>query len=153
MIYGSSGARIASIPKAPTLQSRFQYYDGAAWYDATLAEMLALADLDPTLYQGQFTAQYEAPLTGASVPITDGSDNIELRLQPLATIAALTVTFPASTNAVEGQEIIMTSSQIVTTLTLAGNGATVQGGATAFTAGGFARYRFDATFTQWIRVG
>jgi len=149
----STPSGIATTPKAPKLTSRFQYFDGSAWYDATAEEILALADVDPTAYQGQYTAQYEAPLTGDNVPITDGSNNIELRLQPAGAIAALTVTFPASTNAIEGQEVIMTSSQIVTTLTLAGNGATIQGGATAFTAGGFARYRFDNLFTQWIRVG
>ena len=144
---------INTTPKDATLGSRFQYYAGSAWYDTTLEQMLALSDVDPTLYQGQLTAQYEAPLTGANIPITDSSQNTELRIQPAGTIAALTITFPASTNCVEGQEILMTSSQIVTTLTLAGNGSTIQGGATAFTAGGFARYRFDATFTQWIRVG
>ena len=149
----NSSSGIASTPKEPTASSRFQYYDGSAWYDATLAEMLALADVDPTAYQGQFTAQDEAPVTGGTVPITDGANNIELRMRPAGTLATLTVTFPLSTTAVEGQEIIMTSSQIVTALTLAGNGATIQGGATAFTAGGFARYRFDNTFTQWIRVG
>jgi hypothetical protein len=144
---------IQTTPKDATLSARFQYFASGAWYDTTLTQIKALFDASDTAYQDQFTAQYEAPLTGANIAITDSSASTELRIKPAGTIAALTVTFPASTNAVEGQEILMTSSQIVTTLTLAGNGSTIQGGATAFTAGGFARYRFDATFTQWIRIG
>lgn len=150
-MYGSTTG-IATTPKDATLGSRFQYFDGSAWYDTT-AEQLQTLFATSGNFQAQFTTQYEAPVTGANVLVTDGALNYELRIQPAGTIAALTVTFPASTNCVEGQEIIMTSSQIVTTLTLAGNGSTIQGGGTTFAAGGFARYRFDATFTQWIRVG
>lgn len=144
---------INTSPKNATLGSRFQYYDGSAWYDTTPAQLKVLIHDSDSTFQAQFTVQYEEPLTGANIAITDGALNYELRIKPVGTISTLTVTFPASTNAIEGQEILMTSSQIVTTLTLAGNGSTIQGGATAFTAGGFARYRFDATFTQWIRVG
>lgn len=100
------------------------------------------------------TAQYEAPsATGFSVQITDGSDSIWLRLTPTAGFAAGTIVMPASSNAIENQEVLINCTQIVTTLTMDGNGATVTGAPTTLAAANaFFTLKFDSVTTTWYRV-
>jgi hypothetical protein len=45
------------------------------------------------------------------------------------------------------------TTQAVTALTVAGNGATVNGAPTTLAANGFFRIRFDAVLDVWYRVG
>ena len=93
---------------------------------------------------GQVT-QYASPLTGTTVTIS--AANTWLILTPAGTIAALTVALPTAT---DQQEVIITSSAIVTALTLTG---TVSGGPTTLSAGGFARLRYDGVLNTWRRIG
>ena len=44
-------------------------------------------------------------------------------------------------------------TQAVTTLTVSGNGATVNGAPAALTANGFFRLRFDGVLGGWYRLG
>jgi hypothetical protein len=106
--------------------------------------------------QGTLITQYSAPnATGFNVqiaPPTDGA-GIYLLLTPLAGYAAGTVTLPAKALCVDGQELLVTSTQSVAALTVAGNGATVNGAPTALTANGFFRLRYDGVNGSWYRVG
>lgn len=95
--------------------------------------------------------QYASPLTGTTVTLTDTQDGVWLILAPTGTIAALTLKLPANT--VDKQEVLVNCTQDVTTLTIDGNGATVTGAPTAFTANGFFRLRFDDVINVWYRVG
>lgn len=113
-----------------------------------------------TFIQGQLTAtggyatQYASPnATGFNVavsPVSTGG-NVFLLLTPLAGYAAGTITLPS--NPVDAQELLCTSTQAVTTLTVAGNGKTVNGAPAALTAQGFFRLRFDGVNQSWYRVG
>jgi len=76
-----------------------------------------------------------------------------LLLTPAATYAAGTIVLPEKTSCIDGQELMCTCTQIVTALTVSGNGATVNGAPTALAANGFFRLRFDAVFSAWYRVG
>lgn len=110
--------------------------------------------------QGQLTAtggystQYASPnASGFSVtvsPLTTGG-NVFLLLTPLAGYAAGTVVLPA--NPVDAQEVLSTCTQSVTTLTVSGNGKTVNGAPTTLAAQGFFRLRFDGVNQSWYRVG
>lgn len=74
--------------------------------------------------------QYAAPLTGASLTMT----NLQRRLvlEPAGTIAALTVVFPTAASLIDGQLISLCSTQIVTALTITpGVGTTVLNTVTA----------------------
>jgi len=98
--------------------------------------------------------QYAAPsATAFSVQITDGSDSIWLILTPTATFATGTIVLPALANCVDKQEVLVVCTQIVTTLTVSGNGATVTGAPTTLAANAFFRLRFDDVVNVWYRVG
>tara|TARA_R110000796_G_C14449036_1_gene423215 strand:- start:414 stop:893 length:480 start_codon:yes stop_codon:yes gene_type:complete len=110
-----------------------------------------------TLDQNTFTTQYSSPLTGATVILTDSSDddgNIHIIITPSGTISTLTLTLPAVASLVDKQEILFNCTQIVTTLTVGANGATaVLGEPAAFTANGFFRLKYDLLMTTWYTVG
>ena len=136
--------RIAAIPLLP----------GAAWArKASMATLLAF-------FSGQITAnddkttQYSAPsATGFTVTIANAGNSIWLVLTPVAGYAAGTLTLPAVANCVDRQELLVNTTQAVTTLTIAGNGATVTGAPTTLAANAFFRLRFEAVTKTWYRVG
>lgn len=103
-----------------------------------------------------FITQYAAPnTTGFNVaiaPPTDGA-SVYLLLTPAAAYAAGTITLPAQALCIDGQELLVSCTQAVTTLTVAGGGSTVNGAPTTLAANGFFRLRFDGVFKAWYRVG
>lgn len=124
--------------------------------DARKASMATLL----AFFSGQITAnddkvtQYSAPsATGFTVTINNDSDSIWLVLTPVAGYAAGTLTLPAVANCVDRQELLVNCTQAVTTLTVAGNGATVTGAPTTLAANAFFRLRFEAVTKTWYRVG
>jgi hypothetical protein len=103
-----------------------------------------------------FATQYAAPnATGFGVAIAPPSDGacVYLLLTPAAGYAAGTITLPAQAACVDGQELLVSCTQAVTTLTVAGNGSTVNGAPATLAANAFFRLRFDGVFKAWYRVG
>jgi hypothetical protein len=101
-----------------------------------------------------FVTQYSAPsATGFSVTIGDGPESTWLVLTPVAGYATGTILLPPVATCVEGQELVCNCTQVVTALTISGNGATVTGAPTAFAANGFFRLRFEPVAKVWYRVG
>lgn len=99
-------------------------------------------------------SQYAAPTaTGFSVNILDAGSSVWLILTPLAGYAAGTIVLPAVANCVDRQEILVNTTQAVTTLTINANGATVVGAPTTLAANAFFRLRFDDVLNVWYRVG
>lgn len=124
--------------------------------DARKASMATLL----AFFSGQITAnddkvtQYAAPAaTGFTVTINNGPNSVWLVLTPIAGYAAGTLTLPAVANCVDRQEVLVNTTQAVTTLTVNGNGATVIGAPTTLAANAFFRLRFDAVLDVWYRVG
>lgn len=122
---------------------------------ATLATLLAWLQ-DQLTSAGGFTTQYSAPAaTGFSVtidPPVDGG-SVYLLLTPAAGYAAGTIVLPALAECVDGQEVLVSCTQAVTTLTVSGNGATVNGAPATLAANAFFRLRFDGVFDAWYRIG
>lgn len=122
---------------------------------ATLATLLGWLQ-DQLTSSGGFTTQYAAPsATGFSVtvaPPVDGG-NVYLLLTPAAGYAAGTIVLPALAECVDGQEVLVSCTQAVTTLTVSGNGATVNGAPATLAANAFFRLRFDGVFDAWYRIG
>lgn len=110
-----------------------------------------------TAGSANFATQYASPSsTGFSVTLTDGSSgntNIHLILTPTAGYAAGTLVLPVNTGLVDKQEIIVNSTQQVTTLTINGNGATVTGEPTTLAADSFFRLKYDKPTNVWYRIG
>lgn len=104
-----------------------------------------------------YHSQYASPsATGFSVTITDGdgnNTNVHLILTPLAGYANGAITLPAKTGIVDKQEVLVNCTQAVTTLAVAGNGATVVGAPTTLAANAFFRLKYDAINSTWYRVG
>jgi len=124
--------------------------------DARKASMATLL----AFFSGQITAnddkitQYSAPsATAFNVQLNNAGNSVWLVLTPTGTFATGTLTLPAVANCVDRQEILVNSTQTVTALTIAANGATVTGGPTTIAANGFFRLRFDDVTNTWYRVG
>lgn len=111
-----------------------------------------------------YTTQYAAPsATGFNVAINAGSaaldpptngQNVHLILTPTAGFAAGTITLPPVAECVDKQEVLVNSTQQVTALTVAANGATaVTGEPASLGADDFFRLKFDAATSTWYRVG
>jgi len=111
----------------------------------TIVDALAFAE---------YTTQYAAPsATGQNIQVTDADDNIHLIITPAAGYAAMTITLPTSTNCIDKQDILINCTQAVTTLTVAGNGATVVGEPSTLAANAYFRLKYDLAGTTWYRVG
>jgi hypothetical protein len=111
-------------------------------------------------FQEQFAAPTVAtniyvPTTGFSIAVpTPVSEQQWMLLQPAGTLASGTITLPLNTATPDGTEVLITSTQIVTSFTLSLNGASAANGApTALTANGFYRMRFVQAQNSWYRIG
>jgi hypothetical protein len=119
---------------------------------ATLATLVTWLQAQLTA-DTALTTQYSAPsATGFSVtvspPVTGGS--VWLLLTPVAGYAAGTVVLPATP--VDGQEVAVSCTQAVTTLTVSGNGSTLNGAPATLAANGFFRLRYDGVLKAWYRI-
>ena len=106
---------------------------------------------------GDIETQYSAPAaTGFSVTIAPSvaGNNVWLLLAPVAGYAAGTIVLPAIATLVDGQEVIVSTTQAITTLTVSLNGATAANGApTTMAANAYFRLKYDATLSSWYRIG
>lgn len=100
-----------------------------------------------------FTTLVSAPVTGFNNLLsTPTTQTVWVLMQPAGTLATGTITFPLNTTVTDGTEILLTSTQTITALTLAGNGATIQGAATTISATAPSKYRYFRTTNIWYRV-
>ena len=94
-----------------------------------------------------------APYNNApAIPITSGR-NIHLLLKPSQGINSATVTLPESSIRQDGQEIVITATNAINNLVLAGNGATVANSNYTLTANGYMKIRFVYSEQTWYRIG
>jgi hypothetical protein len=95
-----------------------------------------------------------APLAGFSLDVPQPAASQWMILQPVSTLASGTITLPLNTTTPDGTEVLITSTQIITTLTIGLNGAAnVFGAPTTLAANGFARLRYVAATNSWYRIG
>jgi hypothetical protein len=94
------------------------------------------------------------PGTGFNITApTPVSEQQWILLQPAATLATGTVTLPLNTGTPDGTEILITTTQQITTFTLALNGATAAyGDPTTLAAEDFFRMRFYLATNSWYRI-
>lgn len=126
--------------------------NGATYSAATINTLLTL--LKANITNGGFTTQYSSPATGGTVIVTTGTLDIRVLLTPAATLANLAFTLPLSTTAVDGQRVLITSTQILSAVTYNLNGAAaVVGAKTAFaTVNEFQTLTFDKPSQTWYRT-
>jgi hypothetical protein len=94
------------------------------------------------------------PGTGFNITVpTPTTEQQWMILQPAGTLAAGTVTLPLNTGVPDGTQVLVTSTQIITSFTLALNGAAAAFGApTTMAANAFFTVRFYQATNSWYRV-
>lgn len=123
--------------------------------DARKASLQQLLDL----FQAQFasptmTVELVVPGTGFNYAVTTVSTNAWVLFQPAGTLASGTITLPLAGNAPDGQEVLVTTTQTITSLTVAGNGASsLFGNPTTLAANAFFKMRFYKATNSWYRIG
>lgn len=102
-----------------------------------------------------FATQYAAPNAKGFTATVAPPDNVNawLVLTPAAGYAAGTVVLPAASDSVHGQEVQVTCTQSVATLTVTSSGSTVAGAPASLAANGFFKMKFEAVTSTWYRVG
>jgi len=90
------------------------------------------------------------PTTGSSI-LLNQARNQRVLLNPAGSLLSLTITFPDAP--VDGDIIVISSSQAITTLTINGNGKTVNSALASLSLGGFGRWCFDSSVNIWFRIG
>jgi len=110
-----------------------------------------------------FQATFAAPTVatnlytpGAGFNITVPTPTTEQQwmvIQPAATLADGTVTLPLNTGVPDGTQVLVTTTQIITSFTLAANGAANTFGApTTLAANAFFTMRYYQATNSWYRV-
>jgi hypothetical protein len=141
-----------------TRQDSFGSSDNVLVYSSSAndARLIPYADfvaaLAPTT-NSNITQYYSPSSTGFSVSINDSYQDVWLILQPTGTLAAGSLVLPSSANVIDNQEIIVSSTNQVTTLTISGNGSTVTGAPSTIAANGYFKLKYNSTLTTWYRVG
>jgi hypothetical protein len=95
------------------------------------------------------------PTTGFNITVpTPVSEQQWMLLQPASTLASGTITLPLNTGVPDGTQLLVTSTQVITTLSISLNGASaVSGSPTALASGGFFTLRFYQPTNTWYRIG
>ena len=109
-----------------------------------------------TFTQSTLFTEYSSPLTGSTVTLgaEQAGSNIHLIITPAATIAALTLKLPAFAGVVDKEEVVVNTTQTITTLTVDANGATaVIGAPSTLSANEFFRLKYDVLMKTWYRIG
>jgi hypothetical protein len=100
----------------------------------------------------EFDVLINTPITGQNLVLATQTKNLWQILTPAATIATLTITLPPVAGLFDGQEVLVTTTQQVTALTVGGNGATVEGEPSSLGAGGFFALRYNLLLTTWFAI-
>jgi len=103
----------------------------------------------PTLATNVYT-----PGTGFNISVpTPSASQQWMLIQPVGTLAAGTVTLPLNTQTPDGTEVLITTTQQITTFTLSPNGAAnVYGEPSTLSAEDFFRVRFVQSTNSWYRI-
>jgi len=94
------------------------------------------------------------PSTGFNITVpTPVSEQQCMIIQPAGTLAAGTITLPLNTGVPDGTQVLVTTTQIITSFTLALNGAAnAYGAPTTLAANAFFTMRFNQSTNSWYRI-
>lgn len=121
------------------------------------ARAISLADLlsyfNDSFASPSTTTTYFSPTSSGYVyQMQAATANQWLVITPSGAFATGTIVLPISSAAVDGQEILVTSTQSVAALTVNGYGATVVGAPTALGTGGFFSLRYSKFSNTWFCI-
>jgi hypothetical protein len=98
---------------------------------------------------------FYTPATGFNIALpTPATASVWALLQPAGTLASGTITLPLNTATPDGTEVLITTTQQITTFALGLNGATaVYGDPVTLAAEDNFRIRWYAATNSWYRIG
>lgn len=134
---------------------QFVIYSSSNGDARKMAASSLLTYITSNITQGKskFILKKDAPVTGGTTTLNDDSTDQWGLITPLAGLVTLTIVFPGSTHAIEGQEILINCTQAVTTVTWSSSGATFVGAPTSFVAEDYLRFKYEPVTKKWYRVG
>jgi hypothetical protein len=102
-----------------------------------------------------FVPTVTTPTTGFTVDLSGNDLNNQLILTPAGTLASGIISIPNLDDARDGQEILVNSTQEVTSLTVSSFpiGTPVSGAPSTLLAGEFFRLKYNTANQTWYRVG
>ncbi|MGQ0896231.1 transcriptional regulator [Acinetobacter baumannii] len=112
-----------------------------------------ILDRVPTPVYQAATIQPFNPNGNFTKEIDNNAAGTYLVMNPSTVIAAGTLVLPSINSIVDGQEVLVTSSQQITDLTIDANGATVIGAPDAMGATAFFKLKYEELSQTWYRVG
>lgn len=131
---------------SPTQQdSRKTTLPKLAAYIQTLNE----GEPDTTIYSLGATGN---SVTVAALPPAPGA-GVWVQLTLNAPSSSVTVILPGADDRALDQEVLVTCTQAVSSVTVNGNGGIVLGAPTSLSANGFFRLRYDNISNTWYRIG
>jgi hypothetical protein len=119
-----------------------------------MAQVQAFMQSALTFPKAGFFTQYAAPAaTAFTVTLISGSLDIHLILTPTGPFAGGTIVLPPSVSCVDGQRVLINTTQAITTLTINGNGATsIVGAPIGMEANSAFSLAFDAPTSNWYML-
>lgn len=118
------------------------------------ASNLALAIQSLIAINDDVVTQYEAPSsTGFSIQVNNDSDSVWIILTPTGTLASGTLVFPTKSKCLHKQEIIVNTTQTITSFSGNGNGANLVEFPTTLSANSYFEMKYDIITGTWYRVG
>lgn len=123
-------------------------------WDARKASLSALIELvQSSIAAPNVAVQTSTPGTGFDLAIASGNVSTWALIQPAGTLATGTVTLPLNTSTTDGTEVLVTSTQQITALTVGVNGATaVFGAPSSLSANAWFRLKYNLQFNSWYRI-
>lgn len=98
------------------------------------------------------TVTISSPIAGFNQVLPTSTTSQWLILTPAGVLATGTVTLPPVADCFDGQRVLVTSTEAITTLTVAGNGATVNGAPAALATDGFFELRYNTLLLSWFCI-
>lgn len=142
----------AGNPSGSDLMPIYSQQNGDA-RKLSLSDFLVWLESQQIATQDNKITQYAAPLAASTTLVTDNQNSVWLILTPAGTIASATLKLPLVSNVLDRTELLVNSTQTITTLTLDANGGSIVGVPSTLSANGYFRLRFDAVLKTWYRVG
>lgn len=127
-------------------------YDESAGTARKMSVSQLMAFFSANFASPEFEVTISSPIAGFNQVLAASSKSVWLLLTPAGTLATGTVTLPPVADCFDGQEVLVTSTEAITTLIVAGNGATVSGAPAALAADGFFKLRYNLLLTTWYCV-
>lgn len=97
-----------------------------------------------------FVEDSQTPTTGFSITLTQNGNNHWLILTPAAALASGTITLVATAQAVDLQEVMITTTKQISSVTIAGNGGTVYGAPSVLAAESTYKAKYLASSSSWF---